>query len=280
MKELFDKISEECSKNVTKSYSTSFSLATKMLSSNIRQDIYNIYGFVRFADEIVDTFHSYNKKELFSRFVDDLNYSLIEGISLNPILNSFQKTVNKYNIDKSLIDAFLKSMEQDLEKKKYKSLKEYKDYIYGSADVVGLMCLKVFVGGNNDDFYRLKPYAMSLGSAFQKVNFLRDLNDDYKKLNRIYFPGIDYKTFNEDAKNNIMIDIEKDFSKALKGIYMLPNNSKFGVYAAYKYYKRLLRKLDRASYLQIKSKRVRVPNYQKVDVLARSYVRYLSLIHI
>ena len=274
MKELFDKISEECSKNVTKSYSTSFSLATKMLSSNIRQDIYNIYGFVRFADEIVDTFHSYNKKELFSRFVDDLNYSLIDGISLNPILNSFQKTVNKYNIDKSLIDAFLKSMEQDLEKKKYKSLKEYKDYIYGSADVVGLMCLKVFVGGNNDDFNRLKPYAMSLGSAFQKVNFLRDLNDDYKKLNRIYFPGIDYKTFNEDAKNNIMIDIEKDFAKALKGIYMLPNNSKFGVYAAYKYYKRLLRKLDRASYLQIKSKRVRVPNYQKVDVLARSYVRY------
>ena len=274
MKELFDKISEECSKNVTKSYSTSFSLATKMLSSNIRQDIYNIYGFVRFADEIVDTFHSYNKKELFSRFVDDLNYSLIEGISLNPILNSFQKTVNKYNIDKSLIDAILKSMEQDLEKKKSKSLKEYKDYIYGSADVVGLMCLKVFVGGNNDDFNRLKPYAMSLGSAFQKVNFLRDLNDDYKKLNRIYFPGIDYKTFNEDAKNNIMIDIEKDFSKALKGIYMLPNNSKFGVYAAYKYYKRLLRKLDRASYLQIKSKRVRVPNYQKVDVLARSYVRY------
>ena len=274
MKELFDKISEECSKNVTKSYSTSFSLATKMLSSNIRQDIYNIYGFVRFADEIVDTFHSYNKKELFSRFVDDLNYSLIDGISLNPILNSFQKTVNKYNIDKSLIDAFLKSMEQDLDKKKYKSLKEYKDYIYGSADVVGLMCLKVFVGGNNDDFNILKPYAMSLGSAFQKVNFLRDLNDDYKKLNRIYFPGIDYKTFNEDAKNNIMIDIEKDFSKALKGIYMLPNNSKFGVYAAYKYYKRLLRKLDRASYLQIKSKRVRVPNYQKVDVLARSYVRY------
>ena len=274
MKELFDKISEECSKNVTKSYSTSFSLATKMLSSNIRQDIYNIYGFVRFADEIVDTFHSYNKKELFSRFVDDLNYSLVEGISLNPILNSFQKTVNKYNIDKSLIDAFLKSMEQDLEKKKYKSLKEYKDYIYGSADVVGLMCLKVFVGGNNDDFNRLKPYAMSLGSAFQKVNFLRDLNDDYKKLNRIYFPGIDYKTFNEDAKNNIMIDIEKDFTKALRGIYMLPNNSKFGVYAAYKYYKRLLIKLDRASYLQIKSKRFRVPNYQKVDVLARSYVRY------
>ena len=274
MKELFDKISEECSKNVTKSYSTSFSLATKMLSSNIRQDIYNIYGFVRFADEIVDTFHSYNKKELFKRFVDDLNHSLKQKISLNPILNSFQKTVHKYNIDMDLINSFLKSMEQDLKKKKYESLQEYNEYIYGSADVVGLMCLKVFVGGRNDDYKKLKPYAMSLGSAFQKVNFLRDINDDYKKLNRVYFPGVDYGTFNEDVKNNIMIDIEKDFAKALKGIYMLPNNSKFGVYAAYKYYKRLLRKLERASYLQIKSERVRVPNYQKVDVLARSYVRY------
>ena len=274
MKELFDKISEECSKNVTKSYSTSFSLATKMLSSNIRQDIYNIYGFVRFADEIVDTFHSYNKKELFKRFVDDLNHSLKQKISLNPILNSFQKTVHKYNIDRDLINSFLKSMEQDLKKKKYESLQEYNEYIYGSADVVGLMCLKVFVSGRNDDYKKLKPYAMSLGSAFQKVNFLRDIKDDYKKLNWVYFPGVDYGTFNEDVKNNIMIDIEKDFAKALKGIYMLPNNSKFGVYAAYKYYKRLLRKLERASYLQIKSERVRVPNYQKVDVLARSYVRY------
>ena len=274
MKELFDKISEECSKNVTKSYSTSFSLATKMLSSNIRQDIYNIYGFVRFADEIVDTFHSYNKKELFKRFVDDLNHSLKQKISLNPILNSFQKTVHKYNIDRDLINSFLKSMEQDLKKKKYESIHEYNEYIYGSADVVGLMCLKVFVSGRNDDYKKLKPYAMSLGSAFQKVNFLRDINDDYKKLNRVYFPGVEYGTFNEDVKNNIMIDIEKDFAKALKGIYMLPNNSKFGVYAAYKYYKRLLRKLERASYLQIKSERVRVPNYQKVDVLARSYVRY------
>lgn len=274
MKELFDKISEDCSKNVTKSYSTSFSLATKMLSANIRQDIYNIYGFVRFADEIVDSFHSYNKKELFERFVDDLNHSLKDQISLNPILNSFQRTVLKCNIDKELIDAFLKSMEQDLQKKKYESLKEYNDYIYGSADVVGLMCLKVFVRGDNDNYNKLKPYAMSLGSAFQKVNFLRDLNDDYKKLNRVYFPGIDYGSFDEDAKKNIMIDIEKDFDKALKGIYMLPNNSKFGVYAAYKYYKRLLRKLHNTSYMQIKNKRVRVPNYQKVDVLARSYVRY------
>ena len=274
MKELFDQISEECSKNVTKSYSTSFSLATKMLSSSIRQDIYNIYGFVRFADEIVDSFHNYNKEELFKRFVNDLNHSLKEKISLNPILNSFQKTVHKYGIQKELIDAFLKSMKQDLKKKNYKTSKEYKDYIYGSADVVGLMCLNVFVSGNESEYNKLKPYAMSLGSAFQKVNFLRDLNDDYKKLDRIYFPGVEYSSFDENTKNQIMVDIEKDFSEALKGIYMLPNNSKFGVYAAYKYYKRLLIKLKRSSYLKIKKQRIRVPNYQKVDVLARSYVRY------
>ena len=274
MKELFDQISEECSKNVTKSYSTSFSLATKMLSSSIRQDIYNIYGFVRFADEIVDSFHNYNKEELFKRFVNDLNHSLKEKISLNPILNSFQKTVHKYGIQKELIDAFLKSMKQDLKKKNYKTTKEYKDYIYGSADVVGLMCLKVFVSGNESEYKKLKPYAMALGSAFQKVNFLRDLNDDYKKLDRIYFPGVEYSSFDENTKNQIMVDIEKDFSEALKGIYMLPNNSKFGVYAAYKYYKRLLIKLERSSYLKIKKQRIRVPNYQKVDVLARSYVRY------
>jgi len=274
MKELFDQISEECSKNVTKSYSTSFSLATKMLSSSIRQDIYNIYGFVRFADEIVDSFHNYNKEELFKRFVADLDHALEEKISLNPILNSFQRTVHKYGIQKELINAFLKSMRLDLKKKNYKSLKEYKDYIYGSADVVGLMCLKVFVSGNNKEYKKLKPFAMALGSAFQKVNFLRDLNDDYQKLDRVYFPGVNYSSFDENAKNKIMIDIENDFSEALKGIYMLPNNSKFGVYAAYKYYKRLLIKLKRSSYLKIKKERIRVPNYQKVDVLARSYVRY------
>ncbi|MAT79700.1 MAG: phytoene synthase [Flavobacteriales bacterium] len=274
MKELFDQISEECSKNVTKSYSTSFSLATKMLSSSIRQDIYNIYGFVRFADEIVDSFHNYNKEKLFKRFVTDLDHALEEKISLNPILNSFQRTVHKYGIQKELINAFLKSMRLDLKKKNYKSLKEYKDYIYGSADVVGLMCLNVFVSGNNKEYKKLKPFAMALGSAFQKVNFLRDLNDDYKKLDRVYFPGVDYNSFDENAKNKIMIDIENDFSEALKGIYMLPNNSKFGVYAAYKYYKRLLIKLKGSSYLKIKKERIRVPNYQKVDVLARSYVRY------
>jgi len=274
MKDLFDKVSLECSKNVTNSYSTSFSLATKMLSKNIRQDIYNIYGFVRLADEIVDTFHDFDKKILLDRFIDELNYSLKNKISTNPILNSFQFTVNKYKIDYELIDAFLTSMKMDLKKVKYSTEKEFKDYIYGSADVVGLMCLKVFVGGNKEIYNRLKPSAMSLGSAFQKVNFLRDLNSDYNLLNRTYFPNLDFNEFDDSTKILIMNDIEEDFKKALKGIYELPNNSKFGVYAAYKYYRRLLEKLKKTSYLKIKNKRVRVPNYQKVDVLARSYVRY------
>ena len=274
MKSIFDKVSADCSKNVTNSYSTSFSLATKMLSKSIRQDIYNIYGFVRFADEIVDTFHDYDKKELLNRFIDELNFSLKNKISTNPILNSFQYTVNKYNIDYGLIDSFLKSMKMDLKKIKYNSEKEYKEYIYGSADVVGLMCLKVFVSGDEETFKKLKPSAMALGSAFQKVNFLRDLNADFHYLNRTYFPNLDFKDFDDQSKMLIMEDIENDFRKALKGIYELPNNSKFGVYAAYKYYKRLLVKLKRTSYMKIKNERVRVPNYQKVDVLARSYVRY------
>ena len=274
MKSIFDKVSADCSKNVTNSYSTSFSLATKMLAKSIRQDIYNIYGFVRFADEIVDTFHDYDKKELLNRFIDELNFSLKNKISTNPILNSFQYTVNKYKIDYELIDSFLKSMKMDLKKIKYNSEKEYKEYIYGSADVVGLMCLKVFVSGNEDSYKKLKPNAMALGSAFQKVNFLRDLNADYHDLNITYFPNLDFKNFDEQSKMLIMEDIENDFKKALKGIYELPNNSKFGVYAAYKYYKRLLIKLKKTSYMKIKNERVRVPNYQKVDVLARSYVRY------
>ena len=274
MKSIFDKVSADCSKNVTNSYSTSFSLATKMLSKSIRQDIYNIYGFVRFADEIVDTFHDYDKKELLNRFIDELNFSLKNKISTNPILNSFQYTVNKYNIDFGLIDSFLKSMKMDLKKIKYNSEKEYKEYIYGSADVVGLMCLKVFVSGDEETYKKLKPSAMALGSAFQKVNFLRDLNADFHDLNRTYFPNLDFKDFDDQSKMLIMEDIENDFRKALKGIYELPNNSKFGVYAAYKYYRRLLVKLKRTSYMKIKNERVRVPNYQKVDVLARSYVRY------
>jgi phytoene/squalene synthetase len=274
MKSIFDKVSADCSKNVTNSYSTSFSLATKMLSKSIRQDIYNIYGFVRFADEIVDTFHDYNKKELLERFIDELNYSLKNKISSNPILNSFQNTVNKYNIDYELISSFLKSMKMDLKKIKYNSEKEYKEYIYGSADVVGLMCLKVFLDGNEKYYQKLKPNAMALGSAFQKVNFLRDLNADFRELNRTYFPNLDFENFNDDSKKLILNDIENDFRNALVGIQKLPNNSKFGVYAAYKYYKRLLKKLKKTSFIRIKNERIRVPNYQKVDVLARSYVRY------
>ena len=274
MKSIFDKVSADCSKNVTNSYSTSFSLATKMLSKSIRQDIYNIYGFVRFADEIVDTFHDYNKKVLLERFIDELNYSLKNKISSNPILNSFQNTVNKYNIDYELINSFLKSMTMDLKKMKYNSEKEYKEYIYGSADVVGLMCLKVFLNGNEKYYQKLKPNAMALGSAFQKVNFLRDLNADFHELNRTYFPNLDFKNFNDDSKKLILNDIENDFRDALIGIQKLPNNSKFGVYAAYKYYKRLLNKLKKTSFIRIKNERIRVPNYQKVDVLARSYVRY------
>ena len=274
MKELFDKVCADCSRNVTKTYSTSFSLATRMLSKNIRQDIYNIYGFVRFADEIVDTFHNYDKEILLNRFIDELEYSLKNDISLNPILNSFQITVKKYNIDKHLIDSFLSSMRLDLEKKEYSNYEDYKSYIYGSADVVGLMCLKVFVQGDTDMYEELKPYAISLGSAFQKVNFLRDYKADLKELNRTYFPNLVNKSFDDAAKKKILNEIKDDFATALKGIYMLPNNSKFGVYAAYKYYKRLLKKLDKTSTSVIKNKRVRVPNYQKVDVLARSYVRY------
>ena len=274
MKEIFDKVCTDCSRNVTKTYSTSFSLATRMLSKNIRQDIYNIYGFVRFADEIVDTFHNYDKEILLNRFIDELEYSLKNNISLNPILNSFQITVKKHNIDKHLIDSFLSSMRLDLEKKEYTSYKDYQSYIYGSADVVGLMCLKVFVQGDSTLYNELKPYAISLGSAFQKVNFLRDYKADLKELNRTYFPNLVNKSFDDAAKKKILNEIKEDFAVALKGIYMLPNNSKFGVYAAYKYYKRLLKKLDKTSSTVIKNKRVRVPNYQKVDVLARSYVRY------
>ena len=274
MKVLFDQVSHQCSKLVTESYSTSFSLATRMLSNEIRQDIYNIYGFVRFADEIVDTFHEYNKPVLFERFKQDLENALQDKISLNPILNSFQETVHKYNIDREYINAFMQSMEWDLSKKVYDSDKDYKQYIYGSADVVGLMCLKVFVKGDQSLFDSLKDAAMALGSAFQKVNFLRDLKADFDHLERTYFPNVDMNCFDEDSKQLIISEIETDFKNGLSGIFKLPDDAKFGVYTAYKYYMRLLKKLKRVPSTQIKSKRIRVPNYQKADVLARSFIRY------
>ena len=274
MKKLFDQVSENCSKIVTESYSTSFTLATKMLDRSIRQDIYNIYGFVRFADEIVDSFHDFNKEELLNLFELDLKKSINDKISLNPILNSFQKTLNKYDIDYELVNSFLKSMKTDLNKKQYLSSEEFDEYVYGSADVVGLMCLKVFVKGNQKQYDNLKPYAMSLGSAFQKVNFLRDLKADHDGLNRSYFPNLNIDKFDEKSKTIILNEINKDFSHALKGIFLLPSSARFGVYTAYKYYLKLLNKLKNTNPLKIKSTRIRVPNYQKINVLARSYVRY------
>ena len=274
MKKLFDQVSENCSKIVTESYSTSFTLATKMLDRSIRQDIYNIYGFVRFADEIVDSFHDFNKEELLNLFELDLKKSIKDKISLNPILNSFQKTLNKYDIDYELVNSFLKSMKTDLNKKQYLSNEEFDEYVYGSADVVGLMCLKVFVKGNQKQYDNLKPYAMSLGSAFQKVNFLRDLKADHDGLNRSYFPNLNIDKFDEKSKTIILNEINKDFSHALKGIFLLPSSARFGVYTAYKYYLKLLNKLKNTNPLKIKSTRIRVPNYQKINVLARSYIRY------
>jgi phytoene/squalene synthetase len=274
MKNLFDQISAHCSKQVTETYSTSFSLATRMLSSEIRQDIYNIYGFVRLADEIVDSFHDYDKPELFERFSLSLEQALSEKISLNPILNSFQHTVHKYNIEQAHIDAFMKSMRWDLEKNIYTTQKEYKEYIYGSADVVGLMCLQVFVKGDKKAYLELKESAMALGSAFQKVNFLRDLKADYDVLERSYFPNVNLKALDEDSKSKIIQEIESDFELGLEGIFKLPDAAKFGVYTAYKYYMRLLKKLKKTPSTKIKTTRIRVANLQKVDVLARSYVRY------
>ena len=274
MKSLFDTVSYDCSKLVTKSYSTSFSLATKMLSKSIRQDIYNIYGFVRFADEIVDSFHDFNKEELFNHFVLDFERGLNDKISLNPIINSFQHTYHTYNIDKALVNSFLKSMRMDLHKKEYLTTEEYKEYIYGSADVVGLMCLKVFVKGDNEKYEELKDSAMALGSAFQKVNFLRDLKADHDNLSRTYFPNTDLTKLDEVSKQEIIDDIEHDFEEGLKGIKKLPIEAKFGVFMAYRYYKQLLNKLKKTPALELKNTRIRVPNYRKFYILTRSYVKY------
>ncbi len=274
MKSLFDTVSFECSKNVTKSYSTSFSTAVKMLSPSIRQDIYNIYGFVRFADEIVDSFHDYNKEDLFELFENDLKLALQNKISLNPVLNSFQHTVHNYQIPVELIQAFMKSMKMDLVKNKYATFAEYNEYIYGSADVVGLMCLKVFVNGDQEKYDQLEQSAMRLGSAFQKVNFLRDLKADYEDLNRTYFPNTDLSQLDEQSKNEIIKEIEADFDAGYKGIVQLPIEAKFGVYTAYIYYKKLLTKLKKTPSVEIKNTRVRVSDYQKIGLLARCYVNY------
>lgn len=273
-KELFDQVCFQTSKAVTKNYSTSFSSAVRMLSPSIRTDIHNIYGFVRFADEIVDSFHDYDKEYLLNKFEDDLFEALEMKISLNPVLNSFQITVHKYNIDYSLLNSFLQSMRADLSKNNYTDIDEYNKYIYGSADVVGLMCLKVFVGGDDVKYNELKSTAMKLGSAFQKVNFLRDLKSDMEILNRSYFPSVDFKNITTKEKNEVIRDIQNDFEAALVGIKKLPTSARFGVYTAYIYYSKLLRKLEKTSSENLLNKRVRVPNPVKFGLMAKCYVNY------
>jgi phytoene/squalene synthetase len=243
-----------------------------MLDKAIRADIHNIYGFVRFADEIVDTFHDYDKEDLLGRFKSDTFKSIEEGISLNPILHSFQHTVNKYKIDHQLIHQFLHSMEMDLNPVEYDQEK-YEKYILGSAEVVGLMCLKVFVYGDEERYQELKPYAMKLGSAFQKINFLRDLNADLNELGRIYFPGVDTGNLSLEDKLLIENEIQKEFDEALIGIKMLPKSSRFGVYVSYKYYRKLLRKIKRKTAQDLMERRIRVPDNEKLMVFAKSYVR-------
>ncbi len=273
MKDLYDRVSFESSKLVTRSYSTSFSKSVRMLSASIRPAIYSIYGFVRFADEIVDTFHEYDKEILLDRFEKDYYQALEQGISLNPILNSFQQTVKKYNITDDLVQAFLQSMRKDLTITIYDTEEEIANYIYGSADVVGLMCLRVFVNGDDEAYERLKSSAMKLGSAFQKVNFLRDLKYDMEDLSRVYFPGVSFNNITAQEKNQIIQEIEEDFDAAYEGIKQLPRESKFGVYVAYIYYKSLLSKLHKTPAPELTQQRIRVSNPAKFGLMAMSFVK-------
>ncbi len=273
MKALYDNVSLRMSKTITRAYSTSFSLGISFLSRKFHNPIYAIYGFVRIADEIVDTFHAYNKRELLKEFWEDTYESINRGISLNPVLNSFQAVVNEYNIDRELIDTFLRSMEMDLTEKAYDQ-NSYEEYILGSAEVVGLMCLKVFVEGKQEQYEELKPYAMKLGSAFQKINFLRDLHADYETMGRTYFPGVEMTEFNEEIKQQIEADIEVDFAQGLEGILRLPKTSRFGVYVAYVYFYALLQKIKNTPSTRILHERIRIRNRNKIALLLRSYVRY------
>lgn len=278
MKDLFDQVSLKCSRITTRSYSTSFSLGIMLFDKTIRHHIYSVYGFVRFADEIVDSFHDYNKRELLEQFKKETYDAIDKGISLNPILNSFQYTVRIHNMDMELIDLFLKSMEMDLIDLTYDE-NTYKEYILGSAEVVGLMCLTIFCRGDVEMYNQLKPSAMKLGSAFQKINFLRDLKADHDWLGRTYFPGLDVANMDLEAKKKIEEDIEADFRAGYEGIKMLPNNSRFGVYLAYVYYYSLFNKIKNTHPSQILEKRIRVPNQKKYSLLVSSFLKYnLNLI--
>ncbi|MEP7254785.1 MAG: phytoene/squalene synthase family protein [Ferruginibacter sp.] len=272
MIKLFHDVSQQCSKAVTEKYSTSFSSAIKLLHADLRTPICNIYGFVRFADEIVDTFHQYKKEELLLEFKKETYAAIERGISLNPILHSFQITVREYNINYDLIEAFFSSMEMDLSKTAYNS-NGYKEYIYGSAEVVGLMCLYVFCEGDKNLYNDLRPSAQALGAAFQKVNFLRDVKADYEQLNRSYFPEVDFKNFTSRMKKQIEDDITEDFVNAYEGILNLPVKARFGVYVAYKYYLSLFKKIKRTTPADILEHRIRIPNYGKAYIVAKAGLR-------
>ena len=276
MKKLFDDLSFKISKQTTKQYSTSFSLGILALSSKIRNPIYAIYGYVRLADEIVDSFHGFDKEKLLSRFRDYTFLALEEKISLNPIMQAFQETVSQYEIDHELIKQFLRSMEMDLHKIDYNS-ELYKEYILGSAEVVGLMCLHIFVNGDKAEFERLKPSAMILGSAFQKVNFLRDMKDDYDVLGRTYFPNVDIKAFDNQVKLEIENEITNEFQLALEGIKKLPTSSRFGVYLAYRYYLSLFKKIKKTSATKMINQRIRISNSKKISLMMGCYVEYKML---
>jgi phytoene/squalene synthetase len=269
MIDLYHKISVDASKNVTQLYSTSFSMGIKLLDKNIHDAIFSIYGFVRLADEIVDTFHDYPKSEMLQEFKEDTYKALDRKISVNPILHAFQMVVNKYSIDRDLIDKFLLSMEQDLNDIQYSS-DGYKEYIVGSAEVVGLMCLKVFVNGDNDLYFNLEEPARKLGAAFQKINFLRDVKADYQELGRTYFPGVDLEKFTPDEKLKIEEDIQDDFECALEGIIKLPSSSRLGVYVAYRYYFSLFKKIKKVSSDRLMEERIRVPNTKKLLITFES----------
>lgn len=270
MSELYSNVSFSISKLLTSSYSTSFSIAVKFLQSDLRKAIYSIYGFVRLADEIVDTFHGYDKKSLLDKFEKDYYDAMDQGISLNPILNSFQETVKKYNITNELIQAFLNSMKIDLSKNDHTTEDELNEYIFGSAEAVGLMCLKVFTRGDDKVYSELYLPAKKLGAAFQKVNFLRDMKNDTESLNRRYFHETIGKSFNENIKNTIIDDIEKDFASSLPGIKKLPENSRLGVIIAYYYYKRLLKKIRKTPADELLTTRVRVPDYFKLLLIIKA----------
>lgn len=271
MKSLFDNLSVEVSRMTTRSYSTSFSLGIYFLHDRLRDPVYSVYGFVRVADEIVDSFEGYDQAYLLEKFKKDTYEAIEQGISTNPVLNSFQQVVHEYNIDHELIEIFLQSMEMDLQKVDYNSEK-YQKYILGSAEVVGLMCLHIFTEGDREKFEELKPYAMKLGAAFQKVNFLRDLKDDYHVLGRTYFPGVDMSNFSSVEKRQIEKEIEEDFSFALKGIKKLPPSAKGGVYLAYVYYQSLFKKIKKLPAQRVLSGRIRINNGKKFGLMINSLV--------